>query len=207
MKTHDAMVALLAAGLTGLLTVTAQAQYPNPVVDASGRYVTGQTYDPWTNNVTVHTNQDIYRQSYFDPNRNNADPGSVQYVNRWVQDQNGNWVREHGWTWTTNGVPHGNLTRSSPPQQVVPSTTYPSYPSSVGVQYWPTPGVLQQQNTTTMFYGRPPGMNYQGNSTMHYSAGPGVSHQGNTTMYFAPGSGGQRPGNNAAPMPYQGGRR
>lgn len=176
-------IALAPLGLLPLLAAEAQAQYPNPIVDATGRYVTGQTYDPWNNNVTVHTNQDLYRQSYFDPNRNYADPGSRRYVNRWVQDQSGNWVQEYGWTWTTNGVPHGDLTRSSPPQQVIPST--PTYPGSVTTPYWPSPGVSIQGNTGMHFY-NPPGVSQQNNTTMFYSPGPGMSHQGSSTMHYGP---------------------
>lgn len=185
MRTVCWTTALAAVGLLPLLTSSAQAQYPNPVVGATGRYVTGQTYDPWNNNVTVHTNQDVYRQSYFDPARNYADPGSRQYVDRWVQDQSGNWVREHGWTWTTNGVPHGDLTRSSQPQQVIPSTPYPG---GTVTPYWPQPGV-SVQGSTSVHYGYNPGLSHQGSTGMHYSMRPGMSHQGSTSMHYAPGPG------------------
>lgn len=187
MKSICWTTALAAIGLLPLLTCSVQAQYPNPVVDATGRYVTGQTYDPWTDNLTVHTHQDVYRQSHFDPARNYADPGSRKYVDRWVQDQSGNWVREYGWTWTTNGVPHGDLTRSSPSQQVIPSTTYPG---ATVTPYWPSPGVSHQGSTGMHYYN--PGVSHQGSTGMHYAPSPGVSQQHNTTMHYSMPQGGQK---------------
>lgn len=91
---------------------TAQAQgWINPEIYNSGRNVTGVRYDPFTGQIIVRTNQSKVRESYLDPNRNQIDPGSYRRVNRYETDLNG--VRWHvtGTQWTSNGVPHGNLSR------------------------------------------------------------------------------------------------
>ena len=91
---------------------TAQAQgWINPEIYNSGRQVTGARYCPFTGQIIVRTDQTKVRESYLDPNRNQIDPGSYRRVNRYETDLNG--VRWHvtGTQWTSNGVPHGNLSR------------------------------------------------------------------------------------------------
>lgn len=89
----------------------AQIGWVNPVIHDSGRQVTDATYDPFTGQIIVRTDSVKVRESYLDPNRNQVDPGSFRNVNRYETDMNG--VRWHvtGTQWTTNGVPHGNLSR------------------------------------------------------------------------------------------------
>lgn len=91
---------------------------PNPVVLETGTHLGGITYDPFSGNVRIQTQQSKLRQSYFDPNRQNADPGSYRTVDRYETIGG---VRYHvtGHEWTTNGKPHGNLNRQSV-QQVAP---------------------------------------------------------------------------------------
>ena len=89
-----------------------QAQgWVNPEIYNSGRRVTDARYCPFTGQVIVRTDQTKVRESYLDPNRNQIDPGSYRRVNRYETDMNG--VRWHvtGTQWTSNGVPHGNLSR------------------------------------------------------------------------------------------------
>lgn len=100
--------------------VVVQPSYPpnqvwppyNPVVIDTGKRLDGVTYDPFTGRVQVSTTQDKVRDSYFDQNRNSIDPGSYRYVNRIERDAQGNQWRVTGYQWTTNGKPHGNLSRT-----------------------------------------------------------------------------------------------
>ena len=113
MKRMCLTAVLAAMGLTVVMTADAKAQwFPNPVIGNTGQYVSGSSYNPWNNRWTVRTDQHVTRASAMDPWRGYADPGSRQYVNRVVRNASGNLVREHGWTWTTGGQPHGSLTRS-----------------------------------------------------------------------------------------------
>ena len=83
---------------------------PNPVVGRDGFVDT--EYDPFSNITDVNRQTITTRQSALDPNRGYVDPGSLRRVDRWI-NVNGKQVREHGTTWTSYGVPHGNLTRDS----------------------------------------------------------------------------------------------
>ena len=89
----------------------AQNGYVNPEIYNSGRVVTDARYCPFTGQIIVRTDQTQVRESYLDPNRNVIDPGSYHRVNRYETDVYG--VRWHitGEEWTSNGVPHGNLSR------------------------------------------------------------------------------------------------
>lgn len=105
-----AVVALLSVA-SAASNACAQNGWFNPEVYNSGRKVTGATYDPFTGRIIVRTDQTKVRESYLDPNRGQIDPGSYRNVNRYETDING--VRWHvtGTQWTSNGTPHGNLSR------------------------------------------------------------------------------------------------
>ena len=107
-----ATLATLAVSAMALATDSAQAQgWINPEIYNSGRRITDARYDPFTGRIIVRTDQTKVRESYLDPNRDQIDPGSYRRVNRYETDLNG--VRWHvtGTQWTSNGVPHGNLSR------------------------------------------------------------------------------------------------
>ena len=99
---------------------------PNPVVGRDGFVDT--EYDPFSNITDVNRQTITTRQSALDPNRGYIDPGSLRRVDRWI-NVNGKQVREHGTTWTSHGVPHGNLTRDSST-----FTPYPGGPGQGGVR-------------------------------------------------------------------------
>ena len=104
------VVAAAVAILSTSSAVQAQGWF-NPEIYNSGRHITGARFDPFTGRIIVRTDLSKVRQSYLDPNRNQIDPGSYRNVNRYETDMNG--VRWHvtGTQWTSNGVPHGNLSR------------------------------------------------------------------------------------------------
>jgi hypothetical protein len=107
-----ATLATFAVSAMALAAGEAQAQgWINPEIYNSGRRVTDARYDPFTGQIIVRTDQTKVRESYLDPNRDQIDPGSYRRVNRYETDLNG--VRWHitGTQWTSNGVPHGNLSR------------------------------------------------------------------------------------------------
>lgn len=81
---------------------------PNPVVAGTPQYYTGTYYYPYHGHYAETTYGEQVHASAYDPYRGYADPGSVQYVNRYVPDGNGGYVYERGWTWTSNGVPHSD---------------------------------------------------------------------------------------------------
>ena len=86
---------------------------PNPVVRDSGRFTTGSYSYGWfglRRHTTTHRDQ--ARVSAFDPDRAHVDPGSVRRVDEWVPDGRGGYCRQHGHRWTSNGVPHGDITTS-----------------------------------------------------------------------------------------------
>jgi hypothetical protein len=82
---------------------------PNPVVQDSGRYVTGVYQGPLGFRQHVETNREKIHASAFDEDRDYVDPGSVQRVDHRVPDGRGGYVNYRGYTWTSNGVPHGDL--------------------------------------------------------------------------------------------------
>ncbi|MEO6808789.1 MAG: hypothetical protein ABI353_06725 [Isosphaeraceae bacterium] len=170
------VLGVLAAVATLAVTPTVHAQPPNPIVGDTGRYVTTNQYDPFSNNYVTGTNRDMTRASAYDPNRNVIDPGTYQYVNRWVTDEYGRRVQEYGYTWTSYGVPHGNLKR------VQTTYTPPAQPYN---PYYP-PGTIQQ-NTTSMVYGpQQPGQIQQNTTGMVYGPQqPGQVQQNTTGMYYS----------------------
>lgn len=130
---------------------------PNPVVIDTGKRIDGITYDPFTGRLQVSTNQDKVRDSYFDPNRNNVDPGSYRYVNRIETDAQGNRWRVTGYQWTSNGKPHGNLSRTRISRTGIPGVDHKDTENvaysvqSTGKQpttQQPRPQVIQQPRRT-----------------------------------------------------------
>lgn len=103
---------VMVTGLLGLATSEASAQWWNPEIYNSGDRVSGIYYDPFTGRVTVRTDRTRIRESALDPDRNFADPGSRRYVDRIETDAYGVTWRVRGWQWTSNGMPHGDLTRT-----------------------------------------------------------------------------------------------
>ena len=116
-----------------------QAQAQNPIVGGSAS--SSISYDPFNDHTYIDNTTNTVRQSYFDANRNNVDPGSYKYVDRQFVDSNGQLVREYGYTWTSFGKPHGNLTREK-------VTTYYPAPSNPGCPLSPGGGttIYEQGN-------------------------------------------------------------
>jgi hypothetical protein len=85
---------------------------PNPVVHDSGRYVTGEYTGAFGIRRHVETNRDRVHASAFDDDRDLVDPGSAHRVDEWVPNGHGGWARRQGYTWTSNGVPHGDVNSS-----------------------------------------------------------------------------------------------
>ena len=102
--------AVTAVGLVAASAGTASAQYPNPIV--AQQITTSAAYNPWTDHWSIDTTRSSVRSSYYDPYRGYVDPGSVQSVNRYVPDGRGGLALEQGTTWTSGGVPHGELSRT-----------------------------------------------------------------------------------------------
>ena len=100
--------------IAALLVLTAASQsfaqsFGNPIVGGSdSQHI---TYDPFSDTTFIDNTRHRVRESAFDPDRNYADYGSRKYVDRYYTDEHGQTVHEYGWTWTTNGKPHGQLTR------------------------------------------------------------------------------------------------
>lgn len=123
------MSAMRLRGLAGILAIwavvvagTARAEdgekgrwcrprYRNPVIYNSGRYLTAHAYNPWTDQYHVQTHRTQVHASAMDPYRGYADPGSLYYVDRYVGNAWGGYVREQGWHWTTGGIPHEDTMR------------------------------------------------------------------------------------------------
>jgi hypothetical protein len=113
--------AVAALGL-GMGASEARAQYwpgytdPNQVsfpVWQSGVRLNGYTWDARTGWLSAHTRGTTVYDSFNNPYRGWAQPGSVRYVNGWQYDASGAPVRVQGWQWTSiNGQEHGNLSRT-----------------------------------------------------------------------------------------------
>lgn len=102
------------------------APHANPIVGQEGFVDT--EYDPFTDVTDVNRQSVTTRDSALDPHRGVVDPGSLRQVDRWIH-VNGKLVREHGTTWNSYGVPHGNLTRDSSTFTPHPTPQYPTpYP-------------------------------------------------------------------------------
>jgi hypothetical protein len=100
----------------------------NPIVEQWGG--SSAWYDPFVDHWNIERNTFSVRASAYDPDRNFPDPGSRRYVDRIVYDAFGQPVREYGWEWTSNGIPHGDLTRDQVTQ--IPGATINS---SAGISY------------------------------------------------------------------------
>ncbi len=104
--------------LTAMATMSTKeaAAWPwpwvNPEIYNSGHNVSGAYVDPFTGRVVIRTDRTRVRESFLDPNRTNVDPGSRHYVDRVELDANGVAWRVRGWSWTSFGVPHGDLQRT-----------------------------------------------------------------------------------------------
>jgi hypothetical protein len=125
------LLTLCSAVLTLSVILTApgrNAWAQNPIVE---QWEDGSaSYDPFADHWNIQRNTVSVRASYYDPYRGFPDPGSRRYVDRTVYDAFGQPVREYGWEWTSNGVPHGNLTRERVTQ--LPGATINS---SQGIAY------------------------------------------------------------------------
>jgi hypothetical protein len=125
LKVAPCVVAL--AGLAGMGVQEAKAwpwPWVNPQIYNSGTQFGGMSYDPFSGNVQLQTNQMRVRESYLDPNRGFHDPGSSKTVNKPVYGSNGQIIGwEHGLQWTTNGVPHGDVTRTTNTPTGIPGVT------------------------------------------------------------------------------------
>ena len=129
------------SGMVILTTKDASAwpwPWVNPEIYNSGHNITGAYVDPFTGRVVIRTDRNRVRESFLDPNRNHVDPGSMQYVNRIELDASGISWRVRGWSWTSFGVPHGNLQRTR-------------------VQATGMPGVDHQENDRVLYSTRVPG--------------------------------------------------
>ena len=135
-----AIVAVLVA-ISGPTAEEAKAwpwPWVNPQIADSGKQLTGAYYDPFAGRVVIRSDRQRVRESFLDPNRGFADPGSKHWVNRHETDAQGRIWHVTGWQWTSNGVPHGNLKRSRI--------------SATGI-----PGIDHQENDRVAFSYRPGG--------------------------------------------------
>jgi hypothetical protein len=107
MKAFQIFLTVAVLGGIGNMAVEAKAQ--NPIVGGGSQ--TDVYYDPFNDHTYVKRERISVRESAFDPGRMYVDPGSKRYIDRYFRDNNGQLVREFGWTWTSNGRPHGKLTR------------------------------------------------------------------------------------------------
>ena len=168
----------------------------NPIVDRDG--FTDVEYDPFSNVIDVNRQRVSKRLSAYDPNRGYVDPGSLRHVDRWIR-VNGQWVREHGTTWTSHGVPHGNLTRDR--STFVPHHPYPGHH-----------GGIRHNDRDTVIYSVPNnpqsvpgrrgngGIRHNDRDTVIYSVpsnpapqngnGGGVRHNDRDTVLFSTQNGG-----------------
>ncbi|MFH5804999.1 hypothetical protein [Alienimonas sp. DA493] len=138
----------------------------NPIVDQDG--FTDVEYDPFSNVIDVNRQRISKRLSAYDPHRGYVDPGSLRHVDRWIQ-VNGQWVREHGTTWTSHGVPHGNLTRDR--------STFRPFPGHGGL---PGHGGIRENDRDTVIYSQP------ANPGSSLPSGPGgVRENSSDTVLFS----------------------
>ena len=120
MTTKNAIRGLVLAGVFAMMAVsTVNAEDKgwgrrsrNPVIYNSGRYATSYSYNPYADHFHVNTHRTRVHASAMDPYRGYADAGSRHYVDRYVSDGTGGYVRERGWHWTSNGIRHQDTTRN-----------------------------------------------------------------------------------------------
>ena len=122
--------AVLSVGVVVLSAAGAFAQWPsyptypsypqdqgyyqpyNPVVIQTPVQVDGWQPDWRTGGWVPDTSGTTVNQSYFDPDRNFALPGTVQQVNRWEIGSDGQPAFVTGQEWVSpSGVEHGNTER------------------------------------------------------------------------------------------------
>lgn len=141
---------------------------PNPVVVDTGRRYQGAEYDPWRDQYTVRTHRDIVRASAYDDCRDHVDPGSRRYVRRYARDERGRLVIEQGWTWTSHGVPHGDLTKTRVSNH----------------------GGTHRHDNTHMIYSQPAVQHEDETHVQYRNAGrgpqrePGVQHEDSTRVQY-----------------------
>lgn len=106
-----ALTLVVTASAVSIASNASAQGYYNPEIYDSGVQISNFRYDPFSGRIIVRTDRRKVRESAFDPNRSNIDPGSYRVVNRYETDLNG--VRWHitGTEWTSGGRPHGNLNR------------------------------------------------------------------------------------------------
>ena len=168
------------------LAMAAPAEAGNPVI--GGWHGSSHSYDPFTDHHHIQTNSTSVRASALDYDRRYMDPGSYRYVNRYFRDQYGRLVHEHGPTWTTNGKPHGRLTRDR-------VTHYPAGYLQPGVSHGSSNTVIYNHGPQHHGSGYHPGVSHGSSSTVIYSHNrPSVSHgSSNTVIYSLPGKNNRRP--------------
>jgi hypothetical protein len=114
MLTWKKTLTLAVTTLVSLAAATSGAMAQNPVIFDSGNKVQGIDYDPWTNQTRIRIDQTRIRDSALNPSRGKVDRGSMQYVKKPLFNSVGQHIGyEEGWTWTSNGVPHGDLKRTT----------------------------------------------------------------------------------------------
>jgi hypothetical protein len=85
---------------------------PNPVVYDSGRRVTGRYYNRQMNHYRMNTGRVQVHVSALDPFRDHVDSGSLRSVNRYVSDGRGGYWHVRGWSWTSYGEQHEDISWS-----------------------------------------------------------------------------------------------
>ncbi|MCO6455936.1 MAG: hypothetical protein J5I93_11615 [Pirellulaceae bacterium] len=176
---------LLAAALTLLVTglrSTALAQ--NPVID---EWRSGSAhYDPFGDHLTIERDRVRVRESALDPHRGHIDFGSKRYVDRYFRDRFGDVIHEYGWTWTSHGVPHGQLTRER----------VRSYPGQGGCVIGGGVSTIDRDTVVYSHSGGRGGVTQRDRDTVVYSqrgGGPrtgGVTERQRDTVVYSQGSGG-----------------
>ncbi len=180
--TRSILIAALATA--GITAVQQSASAQNPVI--SGFQTSSQSYDPFSDHLVIDDDQQRTRASYYDSNRHVIDPGSYRRVDRYIRDQSGRLVHEHGVQWTSNGIPHGRLTRDQ-------TTHYPSFvqsppfgrPFTSPPVYYPSRPTVTHHQSGTVHYGPSPSVTHHQSGTMHYGSSPSVTHNQRETHYYS----------------------
>ncbi len=102
-------ISLTLVALATLGNIASEANAQNPIIGGDER--TDYYYDPFNDHTYINRERVSVRESALDWDRMHVDPGSRRYVDRYFRDRQGFLVHEYGWTWTSNGRPHGKLTR------------------------------------------------------------------------------------------------
>lgn len=118
-------------------------------------YSSSYRYDPFSDTHFVDNDRHTVRESALDWDRHHMDPGSFRYVDRIVCDGSGCNVREYGYVWTTNGKPHGKLTRERITVSRPHNVHWRNRDTVVFSRPGGSPGTVHRDRDTVVFNRRP----------------------------------------------------